>query len=300
MGVSSTTNRVKLAGNGSSTTFAFPYYFFNQSDLLVFVYDTLLGGITSYILNTDYTISGTANYQGIYPSGANVVFGDYVPLSTDIVVIVRNPSEVQNFNILENGIIPSTSLVQQLDYLTLLIQRLEDQVSRSMFVPDGAGEAFNGALPSNIALQPLSFPQVNADGDGWQLAIGPSWQTVVIPYTEVQNPSFGYTQTLFSIPPGAMLTGLIIKHSVAFGGVGISDVTAQIGLSGSTGLFIPYFDVAQSVADGAYDNETLNAIESFANSTNVLLTMACTGGAEFLQLSQGSLSIWYKIEQAVA
>lgn len=171
MGVSSTINRVALAGNGSSQTFGFPYYFFRQSDLVVYVYDTLLGGVTGpLVLNTDYTVSGTPNAQGLYQSGANVVFSTYVPLTTDIVLIIRNPIQQQNLSILYGQTIPSAALVQQMDYLTLLIQRLQDEVSRCIQVPDGTGVAFSGALPSDLALDPGTVPAVNSAGNGWTLA----------------------------------------------------------------------------------------------------------------------------------
>lgn len=170
MGVSSTTNRVVLAGNGISNSFPFPYYFFRQADLLGYVYDTLLGGITGpLVLNTDYTISGTPNAQGLYQNGANFVFSSYVPLITDLVVITRSPIQQQNYSLLFGQNISSTATVQQFDYLTLLVQRLQDQVSRCMQVPDGTGASFSGALPSNIALDPGFVPIVNGAGNGWTL-----------------------------------------------------------------------------------------------------------------------------------
>lgn len=173
MGVSSTTNRVVYAGDGVTTTFAFAYYFFAKADLVVYKYDTLLGGTTLLILNTGYTITGTANAQGLYPNGGNVVMGA-APLSTDILVIFRAPSEVQNYALLQNGNISSVALVQQMDYLTLLIQRLQDQVSRATMIPDGMGATFSNQLPETMALPASEGATlvVNATGNGFDL--GPS------------------------------------------------------------------------------------------------------------------------------
>lgn len=175
MGVSSIVNRVAYAGNGVTTTFSFPYYFFSQSDLFVYIYDTILGGISGpKVLNTDYTVTGAVNYQGLYQSGGSVNLLLYVPLATDIVVISREPIEQQNFALLQGGTIPSAALVQQFDYLTLLVQKLQDQVNRCLQLPDGFGEAFSMVLPSNLQLGPGLAPVINAGGTGWQMGVGGS------------------------------------------------------------------------------------------------------------------------------
>lgn len=150
MGLSSTTNRATFAGDGSSTVFSFPYEFFSTADLLVYLFDTTAGASTLQTLNTNYTISGGVNLQGIYPGGGNVVMASSVPVGLQIVV-TRAPSPVQNYQLLQNGQINSAALVQQFDYMTSLIQRLTDRVSRSVQLPDGQGilnsTPFNTTLP---------------------------------------------------------------------------------------------------------------------------------------------------------
>jgi len=171
MGVSSVTNRVVVAGDGVSTSFSFPYYFFRQADLIVYKYDTIAGGITGpYVLNTDYTISGTPNYQGLYASGGTVVFSSYVPLITDIIIVIRSPIQQQNFALLQGGTISSSALVEQFDYVTLLIQRLQDEVSRCVQLADGDGASFSMQLPGNLSLFPGYFPIINPAGNGWILS----------------------------------------------------------------------------------------------------------------------------------
>lgn len=180
MGVSDVTNRQVYNGDGSSAVFAFSHYFFNQTDVNVWLYDTLLGGALLQTLNTNYTISGTPNAQGIYPLGANVVFASS-PVNTTQVVIFRSPPEVQNFSLATNGLIPSTALVQQFDYLTLLTQRLEDQVGRSIVLSDGTAPTFSTILPSNISQNPNAAVIVNSGGNGLTfgvvLLVGTSAQT---------------------------------------------------------------------------------------------------------------------------
>lgn len=169
MSVSTTTNRVAYAGDGSTLSFSFPYYFFRTTDVLVKKYDTLLGGITTLALGVDYSVTGTPNAQGFYPSGGAVLLV-VAPLATDIISVYRAPVQTQTYALLQNGNINSTALVQQMDYLTLLIQRLEDQVSRSVALPDGDGSTFSSILPEGIALNPGVAIIINNTGDG--LAFG--------------------------------------------------------------------------------------------------------------------------------
>ena len=301
MGVSTTTNRGTYLGNGSTQAFSFPYYTFFQTDLLVYVYDTLLGGVTPYYLGSGFTVSGTANFQGIYPNGVTVTFASYVPLSTDIVVIIRNPNETQTFNIIENGVIPSSTLIQQLDYLTLLIQRLEDQATRSIMLADGTGASFNPALPSNIALSPNTYLQVNSNGNGLVLnqnlnLVG--WQSAVVPFISLSAAALTNQFVLFSLPAGYVLTGLFIKHSASFTGSGITDCYAQLGISSNYQKFIADFDVYQAVADQAFDGVLMNYVGSWANATNIYLQLVSVG-ANLSALTTGSVTIYYQIQNVL-
>lgn len=82
MTISSTENRKDYTGDGATTSFSFPYVFFADSDL-----DVYLDGVLQ-VLNSDYTISGTLA-DGRYASGANVVF-TVAPPNNDGVAIVRD------------------------------------------------------------------------------------------------------------------------------------------------------------------------------------------------------------------
>lgn len=299
MGVSSTANRILYAGNGLTTSFNFPYYFFNQVDLGVAVYSTTLGTITSEVLNTDYTISGTPNAQGLYQNGANVVLS-VAPAVGEVLVIYRNPSEVQEYALLQNGQINSAALVQQFDYVTLLIQRLEDQIARCIQIPDGAGITFDGNLPSDIALLPGNVPTVNPAGDGWVLSEGSPfvWTSQVVSYSSVQTAGTSNVVSLFNLPAGFVLMGLNIKHSTVFAGTSITDVKGSIGITGDASKFILDFDLDQSVSDSAFELEMPNYIASWASDTAINLRVVSTG-ANLSALSQGSVVVSYLMMGAV-
>lgn len=295
MGVSSTTNRLKYSGDGVSTSFSFPYYFFSISDLEVYKYDTLLGGITQLTLGVNYTISGTPNFQGIYSSGANVVL-TVAPLTTDIISITRAPVQTQTYSLLQNGIVSSTALVQQMDYLTLLVQRLQDEVSRCVQIPDGLGATFSGVLPNNTALNPLSFLQVNAGGNGVQLVQTTiTWNKISIPYAALQTAALTNSAVVFTLPALGLITGLVVKHTAAFAGSGITTLYASVGIPGVSGYFLSGFDLLQTVADTAYASVAAGYIGSFVNPTNIGLSVTATG-ANLSALTQGSVDIYYKFD----
>ena len=106
--------------------------FFSRPQISWFIfYNVATGLATLAVLGTDYTISGTVNAQGLYPNGGtvNMTVAPTAATATagQVVVIFRNPAFKQNYALLQNGNISSAALVQQMDYLTLLCQRLEDQ-----------------------------------------------------------------------------------------------------------------------------------------------------------------------------
>lgn len=190
MAISTTTNTVLLAGNSSTVVFPYSFPFYQLTDLNVYLFDTLAGGITQQILNSNYSIAATADSTGIYPNGGNVIFASSV-INTSIVVIDRQPLETQTFAILQNGFISSVGLTHQLDYLTLLIQDMADRISRSVAVPTGFGKTntFNPQLPSNIGLSQFAgcFLGVNSTATGLGII-----NSSFIPYTPATS---GYVLT---------------------------------------------------------------------------------------------------------
>lgn len=162
MGVSTTSNRISYTGAGSS--YSFPYYFAAQSDLKVYLYNSSSPTATLQALNTDYTIGGTPNSNGIYSSGGTVITSSSIPAALQLI-IYRDPSPVQNFAVLQNGLIPSTALVQEFDFVTLLEQRLADQTSRSVSLKDGTNQVFDPTLP--LGLTASSALLINGQGTGF-------------------------------------------------------------------------------------------------------------------------------------
>jgi hypothetical protein len=169
MAISTVTNRVAYQGNGTSAVFAFPYKFRSQTDLGVMIYNSsvVVGGIiTPQLLNTDFTISGTQANDGYYPNGANIIFNS-TPNAQAVAVIFRSSVVTNDFALSQNGTIPSRSLNNELDYQTLIDQRLQDIVTRAVRVADGFYGTFDPTLPANLASSANKRLIVNSSGTGW-------------------------------------------------------------------------------------------------------------------------------------
>ncbi len=198
--ISTVTNRVAYQGDGTSAVFAFPYQLQSQSHLAVFVFNTsaVVGGIiTPMRLNTDYTFSGSANSQGIYPNGGNIVMNS-TPNAQAIMVMFRSSVITNSFQVSQNGTIPSTALNQELDLLTLLHQRAQDLNTRSVRLPDGFFGTFDTSLPANILQSVGKRLIVNSTATGWtfdETAASYIPNTVIVAATNSSITSLGGAAT---------------------------------------------------------------------------------------------------------
>lgn len=165
MTIASTLNRISYNGNDATVNFAVPFPFHAKADLVVLSTVIATGVETTQILNSDYTISGTTDSLGHYSSGGTVTFGT-APASTVRITIYRDPSRTQSLDLQDAAAFKAESVEAQLDYVTMLVQRVSDLISRSARQPDG-DSANLGTLPSKVdrASQFLAF-----DGDGDPIA----------------------------------------------------------------------------------------------------------------------------------
>jgi hypothetical protein len=152
MTVASSTSRISSLGNGVTTVYPFPYAFFAATDLQVYV-----GGILK-VLNTDYTLSGTAPYT----SGSNVTFTS-APANGAAVVIVRVVPYTQTMDLVPNDPLPAETLEQRLDLNVMMCQQIVEQLGRSFVIPvtDVTGTTVTLPAAASRANQALIF-----DGSG--------------------------------------------------------------------------------------------------------------------------------------
>ncbi len=162
MTISSLLNRVNYNGNDVTQIFAVSFPFRSSADLVVLSTVITTGVQTTKTLITHYTISGTPDALGYYSNGGSVTML-VAPASTERLTIYRNPARLQELNLPESGNLPAESVEAEFDYLTMLLQRVYDLISRSLRQPDG-DSANIGVLPSSVD-RASKFQAYDANGD---------------------------------------------------------------------------------------------------------------------------------------
>jgi len=111
------TPRLQYTATSGQTVFAYTFPIFADSDLKVYVGETLK------TLTTDYTVSGAGT-----SSGGNVTFGSGLTAG-DIVTIYRDLPVARTTDYQANGDLLAESLNDDLDKLTMMIQQVEYDVN---------------------------------------------------------------------------------------------------------------------------------------------------------------------------
>lgn len=162
MTVSSTTRTAgPFAGTGLVTTYAFAFYVFQNTDVLVQQTD-VNGNIKTLVYGSDYTVTlnsnqssspgGTITLTTALPSGYTLVMTSQVKALQS--VDIQNPS---NFY-------PSV-VTQEFDYLTVLVQQLQQSISQTLTLPLAYASGVSTQLPAPVANQLIGW---NATGTGLQ------------------------------------------------------------------------------------------------------------------------------------
>lgn len=140
MTVTSTTSSVQYAGNGSTTAFAVPFYFLEESHLLV-VLRSAVGVETVQVITTNYTVVGA----GVLSGGTVTML--VAPATGTTLHIRRVVPATQLTDYQANDTFPAESHEQALDKLTMLVQEADYSLGRAMILRetdvDGSG-AFAG------------------------------------------------------------------------------------------------------------------------------------------------------------
>jgi hypothetical protein len=178
MTVSSTTAKDTYTGDGSTTTFAFTFPILDETHLEVQIKD-VNNVVTTKVLTTDYTVTGTGNVVGStdYQSG-NIVFGaGDIPAATDTVIIKRNVPLKQETDYTENSTFPAETHEDALDKLTMITQQLDEQLDLAIKFDSGV-TGFDATLPTPAADLYIGF---NSNADGLVASTVAQLGTVTVP-----------------------------------------------------------------------------------------------------------------------
>lgn len=164
MTLPTTVSRNTFAGAGSTGPFLTTFPFKLATDLSVTKLD-VLGIEHTLVLNVDYTVAGAGNSSGSVTLGAALALGESL-------TIRRVPPNVQNTSIRNQGQYFPSTLEDALDYVTSLVQALEDKLDRSFGVsesldPSTLGLRFRPETGSLLGwLSPTQLGNVEVDTSG--------------------------------------------------------------------------------------------------------------------------------------
>ena len=128
MTVSTTIIKSSHNGNGSTTTFAYNFKIFADSDLVVIIRRSSTGTETTKTLTTHYTVSGAGD-----ASGGSITFTTgNIPASGETVVIRRNVPQTQAIDYIANDPFPAETHEEGLDRATMIAQQVSEATDRSI------------------------------------------------------------------------------------------------------------------------------------------------------------------------
>lgn len=140
MSVNSNQSRIPYTANGVTTAFPYPYKFYNATHLIVIKTDAL-GNNTTYILNSDYTVTGAGS-----PSGGTVTFA-VAPVTGLTITIYRKLPLTQLNNYVNDDDLRADVLETDLDYAAMRDQQIADDISRAISYPQSEVIGTSNTLP---------------------------------------------------------------------------------------------------------------------------------------------------------
>lgn len=202
MTISSQTRKAgPFVGNDSTTAFPFAFKVFTAADLYVVLTDTTLGTDTVLVLTTDYTVSLNAN-QDANPGGTVTLLS---ALATGYKLTITSSLQyLQPTDLTNNGGFYPKVITNALDRLTIFVQQLYEQVTRSLKVSVSTPAGVQTTLPAPAANKLIGW---NETADNLQNMDPTTLATIVAFGTtnaDKYNGDGTTTQFALSANPGAL------------------------------------------------------------------------------------------------
>lgn len=117
------------------------------------------------------------------------------------------------------------------------------------------------------------------------------WTLYNFDYTDFSTAATSTTVTVVTLAQNTHIGGVVIKHSTAFAGSGITDYKVSFGPSGDVTRYVDEFDVDQTVATSAFQSLTLGDVP-YWGTTGALVIQAVSTGANLSAASGGVVDVW--------
>ena len=153
MAITTTTSRTQYSGNDTTTTFAIGFKFIENSDIVAEL-DDGINPPTTWVLDTDYTLSGAGNDAG------GSLEATTAPATGETLTIYRSVSFTQESDLVLTGNFNSQTVEDMVDKNTQMIQQLNEGISGTglnLRYPNSEPTTTNNELPSNTNRQGKLF-----------------------------------------------------------------------------------------------------------------------------------------------
>jgi len=160
MTVSSTTARQTYIGDGSLATYSYNFRIFDAGDLVLVKRDTATGIETLLALTTDYTVTGAGGYNG----GTFTLLAGVLPSGYELAAY-RELDLLQSTDLRNQGTFLAEIHERVFDRLMMIAQQLQDQLNRSIRLPDSEAGGDLLKLPAKEirAGKQMTFDPTTAD-----------------------------------------------------------------------------------------------------------------------------------------
>lgn len=154
-------------------------------------------------------------------------------------------------------------------------------------------EIYNTSSNKKNFYDGTTWEEIESVGTGTSVSI---WTKYTVAHTALQAASLTNNIQLFLAPVGTLITGVVIKQSVAFAGTGITAYTISVGITGTLTKYAPAFDVFQAVSETAHETTVESLMAQFGATTSIRVAAVSTG-ANLNQSTAGSVDIWVQTVQ---
>jgi len=160
MTLTATTSKVAYAGNGSTTSFAVTFIYWDDTDVRVILSNDSTGAETVWTDGTQYTLTGGSGATGTLAIDTSPT--DYTPASGETLTIKSNLPDTQSTSLPLGGSLPSTSIEERLDKSVRLTQQVAEEMTRAIQFPESS-TATNVSIPSPSALEMIRWNSGETD-----------------------------------------------------------------------------------------------------------------------------------------
>lgn len=156
MTIESLVSRNDYIGTGGVSVYAYGFKIIEDTDLLVTVQDGTTGVESTLTLGLDYSVSGEGE-----ESGGDVTLSENLA-DGDLLTIRRVRPLLQSTDIETQGVSDPSVLEDTFDHLTMICQQQQDEIDRSLRLPETEADLYELPTATQRANKFLAF---DADGE---------------------------------------------------------------------------------------------------------------------------------------